>query len=317
LQGGSLLTPVSIEFNRGVFGTLNNTPNPPENVFVTTSPRLSGYAITKVYQPLSQLYNIHLNIEALQVGKRLAEEQTRQQRQQIINTAKDSYYSVLQTQSALDAALENVKALREIDRTTDECLKVKTVLAYQSSGVKLQLAQAELQVVTLQDTVDTQKENLNVLMGRDIRVKFRVSATAGELPEEQDLEAARQKAVANRTEVRQAKLKLDQAVYARRLEKAQYIPEVGVQYLFIAPFSVQGLPQYINTLGVNFKWDLWDWGYKRHLMDEKQRAIDQGSLNLSETQNQIAVDLGNRFRKLREARAICRGRTTRTASRKR
>ncbi|HXX17181.1 MAG TPA: TolC family protein [Candidatus Eremiobacteraceae bacterium] len=303
LQGGSLLTPVSIQFNRGVFGTLNNTPNPPENVLVTTSPRLSGYAITKAYQPLSQLYNIHLNIEALQVGQRLAAEQTRQQRQLIINTVKDSYYSVLQSQSALDAAVENVKSLREIDRTTDEYLKVKTVLAYQSSGVKVQLAQAELQVLTLQDTVDTQKENLNVLLGRDIRVKFRVSALPEELPEEQDLEAARQKAVANRTEVRQAKLKLDQAVYARRLEKAQYIPEVGVQYLFIAPFSAQGLPQYINTLGVNLKWDLWDWGYKRHLMDEKQRAIDQSSLNLSETQSQVSVDLGNRFRKLREARA--------------
>jgi len=303
LQGGSLLSPVSLEFNEGVFGKVGNTPIPPENAYVTTSPRFAGFAVSQVYQPLSQLYNIHLNIAALEVGKKLAAEQTRQQRQQVTNTVKDVYYSLLQTQSALDAAEENVKSLREIDRTTEEYLKQKTVLAYQSSGVKTQLAQAELQVMTLQDTLDSQKENLNVLLGRDIRIKFRVSAVPEELPEEQNLEAARQRAIDNRTEVRQAKLKLDQAMYSRRLEKAQYIPEVGVQYLFFSPFGVQGLPEYVNTIGINLKWDLWDWGYKRHLMDEKQRTIEQSSLNLTETQSQVAVDLGNRFRKLREARA--------------
>jgi outer membrane protein TolC len=237
------------------------------------------------------------------VGKKLAEEQTRQQRQQTTNTVKDVYYSLLQTQSALDAAEENVKSLREIDRTTDEYLKEKTVLAYQSTGVKTQLAQAEVQVMTLQDTLDSQKENLNSLLARDIRTRFRPAAVPDELPEESNLDAARQKALDNRTEIRQAKLKLDQAVYSRRIQKAAYIPEVGVQYLFFSPFSIQGLPNYINTVGINFKWDLYDWGYKRHLMDEKQRTIEQSTLTLTETQSQVAVDLGNRFRKLREARA--------------
>ena len=303
LTGGALLTPVSVSYSRGVFGNVGDSPVPSQNTTITTEPKATGMAIAQAYQPLSQLYNIHLNIEALQVGKKLAEEQTRQQRQQITNTVKDVYYSLLQTQSALDAAEENVKSLKEIDRTTDENLKEKTVLPYQSAGVKVQLAQAELQVVTLQDTLDSQKENLNDLLGRDVRTKFRPSAVPEELPEEGDLEAARQKALGNRTEIRQAKLKLDQAVFSRRLEKAQYIPEIGVQYLFFAPFSVQGLPNYVNTIGINLKWDLYDWGYKKHLMDEKQRTVDQSSLNLTETKSQVEVDLGNKFRKLREARA--------------
>lgn len=303
LTGGALLTPVSVSYSRGVFGNVGDSPVPSQNTTITTEPKATGMAIAQAYQPLSQLYNIHLNIEALQVGKKLAEEQTRQQRQQITNTVKDVYYSLLQTQSALDAAEENVKSLKEIDRTTDENLKEKTVLPYQSAGVKAQLAQAELQVVTLQDTLDSQKENLNDLLGRDVRTKFRPSAVPEELPEEGDLEAARQRALGNRTEIRQAKLKLDQAVFSRRLEKAQYIPEIGVQYLFFAPFSVQGLPNYVNTIGINLKWDLYDWGYKKHLMDEKQRTVDQSSLNLTETKSQVEVDLGNKFRKLREARA--------------
>jgi outer membrane protein len=303
LTGGGLLSTVGVEFPEGAFGTVNGIPVPSENKTVTTGPGVTGMAIVQAYQPLSQLYNIHLNIQALEVGKKLAEEQTRQQRQQVINTVKDVYYSLLQTQSALDAAQYNVKSLREIDRTTDVYLVEKTVLPYQSTGVKTQLAQAEVQALTLQDTLDSQKENLNVLLGRDVRTKFRPTALPEELPEEQDLEAAREKALHNRTEVRQAKLKLDQAVYSRRLEKAQYIPQVGLQYLFFSPFAIQGLPQYINTIGVNLQWDLYDWGYKKHVMDQKQRTVDQSSLNLTETQSQVAVDLGSKFRKLREARA--------------
>jgi outer membrane protein TolC len=59
----------------------------------------------------------------------------------------------------------------------------------------------------------------------------------------------------------------------------------------------------VNSLGISLKWDVYDWGYKRHLMDEKQRNIEQSQLNLTETQSQVVIDLDNRFRKLREARA--------------
>ncbi len=92
-------------------------------------------------------------------------------------------------------------------------------------------------------------------------------------------------------------------MYSRRLQKAQYIPEVGIQYLFFSPFTIQGFPSAVNSLGISLKWDVYDWGNKRHLMDEKQRNIEQSQLNLTETQSQVVIDLDNRFRKLREARA--------------
>ena len=303
LTASGLLTAVSVDVPKGVFGNVGGTPVPNDNSVITTQPKFSAMSVIQIYQPLSQLYNVHLNVELLKVGKQLSAEQVRQQRQEISNSVASAYYGLLQTQSALDAARENVKALRETSRTTDEFVAQKAALPYQASAVKSQLAQAELQVVTLEDTMQTQKENLNDLMGRDITSDYRLSGVPDALPEETSLEAARATAAANRTEIKQATLKIDQAVFARRLEKANYIPQVGVQYLFFAPFTIEGLPSNINTIGFSLKWDLWDWGNKRHLMDEKQRGIDQGRLNLTETQTQVAIDVSNRYRKLREARA--------------
>jgi outer membrane protein TolC len=303
LTGSGLLTAIHVDVPKGVFGLIGTSPVPTENSEITTNPKFSAMSLIQVYQPLSQLYSVHLNVELLKVGKKLSQEQLRQQRQEITNSVKEAYYGLLQTQSALQAADENVKALREVDRTTEEYVKEKATLAYQGTGVKVQLAQAELQVVTLQDTFATQKENLNDLMGRDIRADFALGGVPDALPEEQNIEMARDSALANRTEIRQAQFKIDQAVYSKRLQKAQYIPEVGIQYLFFAPFTIEGLPSNVNSLGVTLKWDLYDWGYKRHLSDEKQRGIEQSQLNLAETRSQVAIDLYNRFRKLREARA--------------
>ncbi len=231
LTGSYLLSPITVNFPQGTFGNVGGTPVPNGNALVVTNPKFSAMSVAQAYQPLSQLYNIHLNLGSLRANKKLTEEQLRQQRQQITNSVKSAYYGLLQTQSAIDAAQANIQALQELDRTTDANVQQKTALTYQSTGVKVQLAQAELQLVTLQDTLATQKENLNDLMGRDIRTEFRLGGVPEALPEETNLEVARQEALANRTEIRQAKIKIDQAVFARRIEKSQYIPDVGIQYL--------------------------------------------------------------------------------------
>ena len=77
------------------------------------------------------------------------------------STPCKAQHSLLQTQSSLVAADANLQALREVDRTTEQYVQEKTALGYQSTGIKAQVAQAELQQITLQDTYETQKENLN------------------------------------------------------------------------------------------------------------------------------------------------------------
>ena len=303
VTGSGLLTPVTIKFPQGVFGLVGSSPVPSRPTEVTTDPKFSAMSFIQAYQPLTQLWSAHLNLGLLGVGKQLSQEQLRQQKQQITDSVKQAYYQLLQSQSALEATDENVKALHEVDRTTEEYVKEKSALPYQSAGVKVQLAQAELQQVTLQDTIQTQKENLNNLMGRDLATDFRLNAVPDALPEEQSIDLARQNALSGRTEIRQARFKVEQATYSKRLQKAQYIPEVGIRYFFFSPFTAEGLPRYINSLGIQFKWDIYDWGYKKHLMDEKQRQIEQSQLNLTETSSQVVLDVSNRYRKLREARA--------------
>src|SRR6201995_2552981 len=137
VTGSGLLTPVTIKFPKGAFGFDGTNPLPSGPAPVTTDPKFSALSMVQAYQPLTQLWSAHLNLGLLGVSKQLSQEQLRQQKQQITDSVKQAYYQLLQSQSALDATDENVKALHEVDRTTEEYVKEKTALPYQGAGVKV------------------------------------------------------------------------------------------------------------------------------------------------------------------------------------
>ncbi|HXM15175.1 MAG TPA: TolC family protein, partial [Candidatus Eremiobacteraceae bacterium] len=71
VTGSGLLTPVTIKFPQGVFGFVDSTPIPSRPSEITTDPKFSAMSIIQAYQPLTQLYSAHLNLELLGVGKKL------------------------------------------------------------------------------------------------------------------------------------------------------------------------------------------------------------------------------------------------------
>ena len=69
-------------------------------------------------------------------------------------------------------------------------LAQESVLKSDSLEVKAKLAQAQYQVVQLQDTLQTQKEQLNELLARDLDTPFRTEQVPAITPAEMDLKTA-------------------------------------------------------------------------------------------------------------------------------
>ena len=135
-----------------------------------------------------------------------------------------------------------MKALHEVDRTTEEYVQQKTALPYQGAGVKVQLAQAELQQVTLQDTIQTQKENLNDLMGRDLTTDFRLNPVPDALPEEGSLELARQNALIGRPKSGRHNSRSTKRCTRGGCRKRSTFPRWGFSTFFFHPSRSRGFP---------------------------------------------------------------------------
>jgi outer membrane protein len=265
---------------------------------------ITGTASVQVAQPLSQLYQIHLAVREQELSTDLATQQYRGQRQSIVSSVKQAYYSALQTESALEATQSLVKQYEETDRVATDYLRQESVLKSDSLEAKAKLAQSRYQVVQLRDTLQTQKEQLNELLARDLDTPFRTEQVPPITPAEMDLKTARSTALQQRPEVKEAEIDTQRAEYDRKLSRAKYIPDVGAAIHYLDPINTAFLPQNILSAGLELKWDPFDWGGRRDEVKQKDVSIQQSHYQLQETQAQVMLDVDNTFRKLQESRSL-------------
>ena len=99
----------------------------------------------------------------------------------------------------------------------------------------------------------------------------------------------------------QAHLKQRQAEYDRRIAKAQYIPDLSMSVRYLGLNNVEVLPGNVAVAGFLLTWEPFDWGRKRNAVAEKTKTIEQARNGAQETESQIAVEVGMKYRKWREA----------------
>jgi outer membrane protein TolC len=300
------LTEVNFRFDQGVFGTYPGIgPIPGTDTEIRTPLKPSLLMIGQVTQPLSQLYKISLGIKQLQVEQEFATEAERAKKSEIVNQIKQSYYAIVQAQSALDAVEESIRLYRETDRITEQYVIQQVALKSDSLDIKARLAKAEYDALAIRNPLETQKEQLNLLLGRDLRTLFRVAPTEVARLTEAQLPELQKIAIERRPEMKQASLRAKQAEYDRRILKSDYIPTVSLSVNYFSPVNYGSLiPSNIAAAGVLFQWEPFDWGRKKHQISEKERVIEQAGLEQRQTEDQIILEVNTRFRKLQEAKQL-------------
>lgn len=304
LLGSGIITSPTYNYPEGIFGTVNNQPVPSKNVEISLSNGMTGYAIATATQPISQLYQIHLVIREKELSVDLASEKYKQKRQTTAADVKQAYYGILQSESALESEQALVKEYEETDRVASQYLSKESILKSDLLDVKAQLAQAKHQLVTTHDDLATQKEHFNDLLGRDLDTPFRTQPVPPASTDEMDLKTARQTALQQRPELKEAKINLDRAGYDRSLAKAEYIPGIGAQLQYFTPINTQILPQNILSAGIKMTWEPYEWGRRKDNVKGKDIQVQESQYQLDQTRSQVLLDVDKSFRKLSESRSM-------------
>ena len=269
-----------------------------------TSPlQPAGIFYASVTQPLSQQHKIGLGIELARIGVEITDETIRSKRQATVNEVRRSYYGILQAESGRRSLQATVEFLKQLDLDTGRNVVQRVALQADALDVKAQLAQAEFALLKLQDPLETQKQQLNWLMGRNPDTPFDVDPLAATDFEMPDLKQAYATAIESRPEVRLAQLQVKKAELDRRLKRAERIPDVSLALTSVATVNLSStLPNRLSVVGVQVTWDVYDWGRKREQTNEKRLAEDQASLDVKDTEARIIVEVAHNYRKLIEAR---------------
>jgi outer membrane protein TolC len=279
----------------GPFFTFS-TPSRPTVVFAA-----------QVLQPISQQYRIGLAINAVKLARDEEQQKLRSEEQSLVNNVKKTYYGILQSESALENVRDEVKSYRELDRVTGEYVLQQVVLKSDHLQVQTRLAKAEYEALDLTNRLSTQKEQLNKLLGRDLLTDFSVGPVAEATIFEYDISSSRRRALEQRPEPSEARLKIEQAKLDKRLKKSEYIPDVSVGFtaLGLRNFD-EVVPRNIASVGVVMSWEPFDWGRKKRQLAEKSKTIEQAENSLKETEDQILIEIGDKFRRLQQTQQALR-----------
>jgi outer membrane protein len=64
------------------------------------------------------------------------------------------------------------------------------------------------------------------------------------------------------------------------------------------------MPTNLATVGLQFKWEPFDWGRKGKQLAAKTHTVEQARLAVRDAEDRAIVDVNNRFRTLAEKRAL-------------
>jgi len=308
--GGELLQPFDFTFAKGVFGTNQGAPIPSTDAKVHTPARLTASLNGSIDLPLLQQYKIGLGIRATELGREIAKEDVRAERQKIAVEVRSAYFELVATQAAVDAAREGVRTLEETQRVTQRYIAEKTVLKGDALEVDARLAKTQYDLSVAENGLATQHEHLNQLLARDLSTPFRVDFIPEEDSTTLSLEEARQQASRNRPEIRQAHLKEKQAEYDRRIAKAEYIPDLGLAVSYQGVQNVQVLPTNVGVAGFALTWEPFDWGRRHNRVREKSNTLAQAHNGAQEAASQIGVEVAAKYRKWKESALLLKATRT-------
>ena len=252
--------------------------------------------------PVTQQYRIGLHINLERVTRNLEQAKLRQEQNETIDKVKKSYYSILQTSSALTSLREAIKSYHELDKVTGDYVIQQVALKADHLAVQTRLARAEFEELELNNRLATQKEQLNSMLGREVTAAFEVAGVPEFATSQADLTEARKVALERRPELQQAKLSIEQAILAKRIKKSEYIPDVTAGFVYLTARNTDAvIPRNFANLGVMVSWEIFDWGRKKHQIAEREKAVEQARNGLKETEDQVLIEVGDKLRKLQQS----------------
>ena len=305
VTSSQLLTPVGFSFPRGAFGEFASTgPIPATDTTVSVPRQPTLYVTSQISQPLTQLKRIGLAVKSAEASLEIEKERTRSHQLAVVGEVKRLYFAILQTQSALTATEQAIELYRELDRTLQVRVMQRVALRSDALDVQYRLAQEQFSLTSRHNTLASQKEQLNQLLGRDVTTPMELVDVSTISALDVDLASARSQALSHRPDIREARLKVKQAELDRDAKKAERIPDVSLAAAYTSNFNISVLPTNLATVGVQVKWEPFDWGRKGRELATKSYVVSQAQIGVRDVEDQAAIEINSRFRTLAEKRAL-------------
>ncbi|MBU6455123.1 MAG: TolC family protein, partial [Cyanobacteria bacterium REEB67] len=181
-----------------------------------------------VFQPVTQLYRIRLQVHQAQIALNVARQQLRLSKQNAIAEAKKIYLKTVSLQSAVISRQENLAFLRTLVGYVTAEVKRGAILQVELLTAEAREAQAEYELERDSDDLITAHQSLNRLLDRPLQTEITAIEEPFAPKSEQSAEAVMTQAVIRRPEVTNLKLNASKFRLEEKVALSRYIPDLSV-----------------------------------------------------------------------------------------
>ncbi len=289
------LTRLSFDFRQGFFGVYPGIGAiPAQDTKLTIARTLDAFALFRVTQPITQLRQIRIGARMAEEQQAIEQERVRGELVRLTSDVARLYHAMQQTRDAIAASDAAINALGEIEKTAQRHFEEKTILKADLLDVSARLAAARATRLTVANAYATQREQMSFLLGRPFTDPDPIETS---LPEDPDL------LIMKRPDVAEVRIRVKQAEDDVRLQHAKQLPEVSFVAAYIAPSTAGVLPRNIAAATLLVSYEPFTWGRRGAEIAEKQKTAEQARNALRDAEEAAAIEIGDRRRKLTEARA--------------
>jgi outer membrane protein TolC len=206
---------------------------------------------------------------------------------------------------------ESVKIAQEEFKNADEALRIIESKVQAGIAAQGELYQADLTRLSSQASLENKQiqlanamDSFKILIGMPLDRQIEVVADIRKRLVEVDLDKAIAHGLANRMELRQRDISIQNALDdliradAQNEFKASVDLTLGLTGVDRAFQSVYDSPNIDKVLAVTLNIPVFDWGQKRHVLAASQAQVDTQRLSLDQQKNQIQLDIRQAYRNL-------------------
>jgi outer membrane protein len=254
-----------------------------------------------VTQPLTPLYQVYYANKLADLNIDVAQVQVKKTQLDLTYQVKEAYYSILKLMDALKAMDEGIASVTAHVQKAELFFAQKLITKNDLLQAKARLAEMEAQRISLQGALDVVGEGLNAAVG----LKPGTVLVLEEPPRSFDgkvptFDEAMKAAAANRPDMKELKLRAEQAGMAEKIAIGSFIPTVAAfgsythnegSIMKYPPFAVGGV----------LSWDFWSFGSKYYELEAARLQRQAAEEGLEAMKAGVAVEIQDAISKIKVA----------------
>ncbi len=263
-----------------------------------------GSVTQPVFDGFSRLNRFRIANLGLDAAK-LAE---RVQRQDIIYSAKELFFTILKAQKLVEVARQAVMQLEAHKNVAHKFYKVGMTPLNDFLEAEVELANAQQALITARNRVALTESNLNRLLHRPVNAPVELQNGGRLVSFDKDLDFCLAAAEANRLEMKIARLEVDIARREKDLGKQGYYPTVDVEGNFYqrgTDWDVDGGAGIGDASSWDFtavaRWDVWEWGKTHYTVEEKHNRLIRARYEQQAVRDRVLLEVKQAYLNTREA----------------